>query len=104
MTTIPRGTVVDEKDERAVEEAHCTECNVPMAAIPAWYANVRVRFTCDSCRQKSSRLPPVAPVLETPLRATGEAAVEGEDEIAIDDLEGEDVDVELDEAEPEAEA
>jgi hypothetical protein len=82
-------------DERIIEEVHCMECNTPISAIPSWYANVNVRFTCDVCRQKSSKV--VAPVAE--LETPRTPLLDGE-EPAIDELDDE---TEVDETEADSE-
>ena len=85
--------------EQAVEEAHCGECNTPMPSIPGWYAQVRVKFTCDNCRQKSPRMSalPALDALEAP-RATGEADPEiALDEAVLEDEEVADLDAETEE-------
>lgn len=95
-----------EVDERAVEEVHCSECGMPISAIPAWYANVNVKFTCDSCRQKSPRLSPTLPsaeAAETP-RVAGSIDSELDAEPALEDIDVDDLEIELDDAEAEADA
>ena len=89
-------------DERIVEEVHCSECGVPIPAIPGWYANVNVRFTCDTCRQKSPKLAaPVPPVdADSPRAALADGETEG-DEPALDDIDVDDI--ELDEADADVE-
>lgn len=96
--------VVAEPIERNVEEVHCAECGVPMSSIPNWYANVKVRFTCDACRQKSPRLNAL-PTLDTAVRrpsALGEdadgALEEVEAELEADPTD--EIEVELEDAEP----
>jgi len=97
-------TVNEPRDERIVEEAHCTDCGVPITSIPGWYASVNVRFTCDSCRQKAGRSTAhAAPELDLP-RATSGGVADPETEAAepaIDEID--DVDLEIEDAEPEAE-
>ena len=111
MPTAAANLAVD-PDEKHVEEAHCSECNKPISAIPNWYAQVRVKFTCDACRQKSPRLataPPafaaggpavavvavVAPVIaDDPDAALDPDALDPEAEADLD----EDVEAEADEA------
>lgn len=88
-----------EQDERAVEEAHCSDCGAPISAIPSWYANVAVRFTCDNCRQKSPRLAAAAPALEidSPRAAIIDPETDAEpalEDIDVDDIEIEDGDLE----------
>lgn len=97
-------TAIEEPDELAVEEVHCTECNAPMSAIPSWYANVRVKFACDACRQKSPRLTAAVPALDGAVRPEASALDEDADAATDDtDAETDDVDIELDDAEPAAE-
>lgn len=100
MTTA--SAAADEMDEVAVEEVHCSECNAPMPAIPNWYANVRVRFACDACRQKSPRLTAAVPPLEGIAQTEPASALDDDAEAATDDIDAdaEAEDVELDEAEP----
>ncbi|HVK02507.1 MAG TPA: hypothetical protein VM490_03480 [Armatimonadaceae bacterium] len=92
-------TAGGEQDERVVEEVHCAECGVPMTAIPNWYATVRVKFTCDTCRQKSPRMNAAAPAAE--VEANRESAVDTdlEEGLEDEDVEAEDdaVEIELEE-------
>ena len=77
-------TVVD-PDEKVVEEVHCVDCGAPIPAIPAWYAQVRVRFTCDTCRQKSPRLSALPTTLTPERVVAGADDVEpGLDEVVLD--------------------
>ena len=104
MTNAASGAT-DEPEELAVEEVHCSECNAPMSAIPSWYANVRVKFACDACRQKSPRLTAAVPPLEGVTRSEASALDEDAEAVAEDaDAETDDVEIELDEAEPAEEA
>jgi len=102
MTT---ATAPIEQDERAVEEAHCAECGVPISAIPSWYANVAVRFSCDNCRQKSPRLA-AAPVpsldADTATVTSGAIDTELDGDAALEDIDVEDI--EIDDAELDSEA
>jgi hypothetical protein len=99
--TVP---VLNEPDERIVEEVHCSECGVPIPAIPGWYAAVNVRFTCDTCRQKSPKLaaPVPAAVVDTPRAALVDG--DGENEPALDDIDVEDLGLEDADADADAEA
>ncbi len=81
MPTAAANLAVD-PDEKQVEEVRCSECNKPISAIPNWYAQVRVNFTCDACRQKSPRLA-TAPV----TFASSGAAVVAATPAAADDPE-----------------
>ena len=74
-------------DEKIVEEVHCSECGVPIPAIPNWYAQVRVKFACDTCRQKSPRLA-VPPAALAVAAARPAAAVVGDadEEVALDEV------------------
>jgi hypothetical protein len=100
-------TATIDPDERVVEEVHCIECGAPISAIPSWYATVRVKFTCDVCRQKSPRLgQSVAAAAAAEPEAARDPAllgeVDGDDDLALEDAEIEDdADVSLDEAEVE---
>lgn len=94
--------VVVDPDERAVEEVHCSECGVPISAIPAWYANVAVKFTCDQCRQKSPKLTAGLPVAETESPRSSAVDTDGEGEGALDDIDIEDADTEIDDADLDA--
>ena len=94
VNTNPSGS---EQDEKVVEEVHCAECGVPMTAIPNWYATVRVKFTCDTCRQKSPRMNAVAANEAEPAR---DSAVDTDLEEGLDDEDTEaeeDVEIELEE-------
>jgi hypothetical protein len=89
-----------ELDEKQVEEVHCAECNAPIPSIPNWYAAVKVRFTCDNCRQKSPRLPvhaglETAPATRAPADVETEPALE---EVDLDNEAAEDLDVEVEDA------
>ena len=96
--------VLVDPDERIVEEVLCSECGVPIPAIPQWYAKVAVRFTCDSCRQKSPKLTPALPVLdsETTRVSAVDADADPDADPAIDDIDIDDVDV--DEADADSDA
>jgi hypothetical protein len=89
--TVP---VMTDPDERIVEEVHCSECDVPISAIPGWYAGVNVRFTCDACRQKSPKIA-AAPAAEVEAPRSG-ALLDGDSEIepALDDIDVEDIELE----------
>jgi hypothetical protein len=90
-----------EQDERVVEEAHCAECGAPITAIPSWYADVAVKFSCDNCRQKSPRLAAAVPAHEADApRATGLLDADGEAEPALEDIDVDDIDVEDPELDP----
>lgn len=104
MTIATRTPLLD-ADEKHVEEVHCSECNTPIPAIPNWYAQVRVNFICDACRQKSPRLAAVGAPLAGAVVVPAPVAVAAADdpETALDEaaLDPEaDVDLEIDEAEP----
>ncbi|HEY3329937.1 MAG TPA: hypothetical protein VGK19_07960 [Capsulimonadaceae bacterium] len=34
------------------EVVFCNDCQKPIKAVPAWLSDVKVRFTCETCRQK----------------------------------------------------
>ena len=34
------------------ETVYCSECSKPVKAVPSWLADVKVRFSCETCRQK----------------------------------------------------
>jgi len=36
----------------AYEVVYCSDCMKPIKSVPAWLSDVRVRFTCEGCRQK----------------------------------------------------
>jgi hypothetical protein len=97
--TVP---VLNDPDERVVEEVHCSECGVPIPAIPGWYAQVNVRFTCDTCRQKSPKL--AAPVPSADIESPRGALADGDSdsEPALDDIDVDDLG--LDEADADADA
>ena len=98
---------IDIEGERAVEEVHCTDCGVPITSLPSWYATVRVKFVCDSCRQKSGRglaaMVPT-PILDTAVDTVRTGAlgddVDLEAEPAIDDLDVDELDIEDADLEP----
>lgn len=43
----------------------CIDCGKPLEKIPAWLANVKVKFTCEECRTKHRT--PVVIVDDLPL-------------------------------------
>lgn len=104
MSTATLTTGAVDPDERIVEEVHCIECGVPISAIPSWYANVNVRFTCDNCRQKSPRpgQPSAALVDGDGVRSTDDA-LETDPDIAVDDVDIDDTEIDDTDAETEAE-
>jgi len=104
-------TATLDPDEKFVEEVHCSECNKPITAIPNWYAQVRVKFICDDCRQKSPRLvaaatlPAAAAVPPDETTRIAEVGEVGDEvEAAIDDVIDPELDAELGTDEPEEEA
>ncbi len=65
------------------EVVHCSECGKPIKSAPSWMADVAVRFSCDTCRQKHPR-PFVG--LDTP----SPAAIRGvDDEDEVEGVDGE---------------
>ncbi len=98
---------VAEPMEREVEEVHCVDCGVPMPTIPGWYASVKVKFSCDNCRQKSPRLAALPSQADTTRRS---AVVVGDtdadalpEEVEVDaDAEAAEVveEIEIDDADP----
>ena len=95
-----------EQDERVVEEVHCVECGAPISAIPSWYANVNVKFSCDNCRQKSPRLTPALATAdnETPSAASGSIDSELDAEPALEDIDVDDIEIELDDADADSDS
>lgn len=88
---------VAEPMEQVVEEVHCVDCGVPMPTIPNWYAGVKVKFSCDACRQKSPRLTALAGLDADPPRAL---TAETDAEPVVDEVEseaevGDDLEVEI---------
>jgi hypothetical protein len=104
MSTTTNTSVID-PEERAVEEAHCSECGVPISAIPSWYANVAVRFTCDNCRQKSPKLTPGLPAAAADVEAPRATAIDPDAEVepALDDIDIDEVEIEDADADAELE-
>jgi hypothetical protein len=104
-TVLNTGAV--DPDERIVEEVHCIECGVPISAIPSWYANVNVKFTCDTCRQKSPRLGQPAPASladgDSPRGADGALGVDIDPDLAVDDVDVDDTESDDTDAETEEE-
>ncbi len=90
-------------DEVEVEEVHCAECNVPMPAIPAWYAKVNVKFTCDNCRQKSPGRLAAAPAAAADENTSAVSGVDLDLEGAEDADEDADAEMEEDDASGDAE-
>jgi len=74
-----------EQEERAVEEVLCYECGAPMPAIPSWYATVKLKFTCDNCRQKSSKPAPI-PTLDVVLPRSAALADDADIEVVADEV------------------
>jgi hypothetical protein len=101
MSSATLNTSGVDPDERIVEEVHCVECGVPISAIPSWYANVNVRFTCDTCRQKSPRLGQPAPASLTDGEGARSSDIDLDPELAGDDVEIDDA--EMDDADAEVE-
>ena len=59
------------------EVVHCSECGKPIKTAPVWLADVKVRFSCDSCRQKHPKpFAALDPALD--LKAVGELNEDGE--------------------------
>ena len=102
--TMPVQTTV-EPDEAEVEEVRCSETGVPLPSIPAWYANVNVKFISQQAAKKHGAInPALLPDADsrTPaLDSEGEAEPaaldsEGEAEPALDEIELDEI--ELDDA------
>lgn len=91
---------VMEPMERSVEEAHCVDCGAPIPSIPGWYAGVKVKFSCDACRQKSPRLTALPSADSASSRPAAVVEPDAEPVLEDVDLEAEaaqDLDVDLDE-------
>jgi hypothetical protein len=37
------------------EVVYCSDCKKPIKSVPSWLADVNVRFSCETCRQKHPR-------------------------------------------------
>ena len=105
MSTATLNTGAVDPDERIVEEVHCIECGVPISAIPSWYANVNVKFTCDNCRQKSPRPGQSASALVDGdgVRSTDGALGDTDPDLAVDDVDIDDAEIDDTDAEAETE-
>ncbi len=91
-----------EEDERPVEEVRCTYTGVPIVTIPAWYADVKVKFFSEASRKSSAAAISLAELEAGRLRGEGEAEEdEGADLDA--DLELDDVEIEIEDEPEEAE-
>jgi hypothetical protein len=75
----------EEPIEQDVQEVRCNETGVPLPAIPAWYANVRVKFISDAVRQRSTPRPSEIPSLETAARRGSGAVAEAAEPVAAID-------------------
>ncbi len=90
-------TPLVEDDERPVEEVRCIKTGVPITTIPAWYANVKVKFFSEASRKATAD----AIALEELEAGRLRDAVSDDEDTDGDDL---DADLELDDdAEEEAE-
>ncbi len=54
------------KPDEVVQEVTCSETGKPMAKIPMWMADVKVKFISDEARQKHPALPGLTDI--EPLR------------------------------------
>lgn len=61
------------------ETVYCSECEKPVKAVPAWLAGVKVRFSCESCRQKH-------PKAYAPVDLVGVRVAKTEEDELIGDL------------------
>lgn len=61
------------------ETVYCCECEKPVKAVPAWLAGVKVRFSCEACRQKH-------PKAYAPVDLVGVRVAKSEDDDALGDL------------------
>jgi hypothetical protein len=94
------------KPDEIVREVVCNETGKPMAKIPLWMADVKVKFISDEARQKHPALPSLADI--EPLRRASSSAdpdalkvIESKGIAAIDDPDAGFDDVEVEEAEDE---
>ena len=87
------------KPDEEVKEVVCSETGKPMAKIPLWMADIKVKFVCDEARAKS---PSPLPVVEAEPARRGAATAPDLDEIKDVDvpdtlLDEEDADLEAEE-------
>ena len=61
------------------ETVYCSECSKPVKAVPSWLADVKVRFSCETCRQKH-------PKAYAPIELAGVRPIKSEDDDVIGDL------------------
>jgi hypothetical protein len=65
----------------AYEVVHCSECGKPIKSAPLWLHDVKVEFTCESCRQKHPK--PVAGY--DPIPAAPKATIYSDDDTETPD-------------------
>ena len=76
------------------EVVFCNECHKPVKSVPTWLNDVKVRFTCETCRQKHPKalagydtaLPTRASKDEDAVDDPDLLVAAGEDEPAEEDL------------------
>ena len=76
------------------EVVYCSECQKPIKAVPSWLSDVKVRFTCETCRQKHPKALAGYESAVTPRAAREDDAIEdpellgatGDDEPIEEDL------------------
>jgi hypothetical protein len=101
MATIKSAPVLEE-NEAPVEEVLCSVTHLPITSLPAWYANVKVRFVSEQGRARNNRLEYAIPDEDVELE-TEETLPEGyDDDIEIDE-EPDEAESEIDDTEIEAE-
>ena len=58
------------------ETVYCSECSKPVKAVPSWLADVKVRFSCETCRQKH-------PKAYAPVELAGVMPAKSDDDEAV---------------------
>ncbi len=94
------------KPDLEVREVVCSETGKPISKIPAWMAEVEVKFVSDEARQKHPAPPSLAdlepPTRRSSIASTGIEKIKDLDEAVAtieDEDEFEDVELEVDDAE-----
>ena len=98
--TMPVQTTV-EPDEAPVEEVRCSETLVPLPSIPAWYANVNVKFISQEAARKRGAINP-ALLPDADARPSALEA-DAESEPALEEIELEEIELDDPEAAEEEE-
>jgi hypothetical protein len=94
------------KQDMEVREVVCSETGKPMAKIPLWMADIKVKFVCDEARQKNPPAPgllDVETVRKSAVVSTDLDELKESDAVGAVMEEDEDLDNSFDEAEADVE-